>query len=85
VLLVGRLSGDIGLILFLRVSTHWVIELGHLLHSIFSMFKSTAAPTHQYFRPCGMMQVFSLRLSSTQSRPVNMYGYFAVRDLWEPF
>ncbi|CAL4962969.1 unnamed protein product [Urochloa decumbens] len=42
------------------------------------------AQTHPYFRPCGMMQVFSLRLSSPVDHPVNIYGTFAVRDCWEP-
>ncbi|CAL4949042.1 unnamed protein product [Urochloa decumbens] len=43
------------------------------------------AQTHPYFRPCGMMQVFSLRLSSPADRPINIYGTFAIRDCWEPF
>ncbi|OEL23018.1 hypothetical protein BAE44_0015966, partial [Dichanthelium oligosanthes] len=50
----------------------------------FSFFILAAAPTHPYFRPCGMMQLFSLRLSSPVAHPANIYGRFAVRDCWEP-
>lgn len=42
------------------------------------------APTHPYFRPCAMMQMFSLRLSSPLAHPINIYGTFSVRDCWEP-
>ncbi|KAK3164647.1 hypothetical protein QOZ80_1AG0022440 [Eleusine coracana subsp. coracana] len=42
------------------------------------------APTHPDFRPCEMMQIFSLRLSSPLEHPVNIYGTAAVRDCWEP-
>ncbi|CAO2208497.1 unnamed protein product [Urochloa humidicola] len=42
------------------------------------------AQAHPYFRPFGMMQVFSLRLLSPVDQPVNIYGTFAVRDCWEP-
>ncbi|KAL6615465.1 hypothetical protein ACP70R_037735 [Stipagrostis hirtigluma subsp. patula] len=45
---------------------------------------SPTEPNHPNFIPCEMMQVFSLRLSSTLSRPVNIYGHFALRDSWEP-
>ena len=31
-----------------------------------------------------MMQVFSLGLSSPVPHPVNIYGWFSVRDGWEP-
>jgi hypothetical protein len=31
-----------------------------------------------------MLQVFSLRLSSPLARPINIYGWFSVRDGWEP-
>ena len=30
-----------------------------------------------------MMQVFSLKLSSSPAHPINIYGTFAVRDGWE--
>ncbi|KAL6615466.1 hypothetical protein ACP70R_037736 [Stipagrostis hirtigluma subsp. patula] len=43
-----------------------------------------SAPTHPFFRPCEMMQFFSLRLSGTLAHPVNVYGTFAVRDCWDP-
>ncbi|RCV26136.1 hypothetical protein SETIT_5G221200v2 [Setaria italica] len=45
---------------------------------------TAAAPGHPYFKPCEMMQVFSLRLSSPLAHPVNIYGTFSVRDSWEP-
>ncbi|KAF8670957.1 hypothetical protein HU200_050226 [Digitaria exilis] len=45
---------------------------------------ATTAPAHPYFRPCRMMQVFSLRLPRTFAYPVQVYGTFAVRDCWEP-
>uniref|UniRef100_A0A0A9DMB0 DUF6598 domain-containing protein n=1 Tax=Arundo donax TaxID=35708 RepID=A0A0A9DMB0_ARUDO len=45
---------------------------------------SETAPTHPYFRPSMMMQVFSLRLSSPLAHPVKIYGHFSVRDCWEP-
>jgi len=48
------------------------------------IFIHAAAPTHPYFRPCAMMQMFSLRLSSPLAHPVNIYGTFSVRDCWEP-
>lgn len=45
---------------------------------------SETDPDHPYFKPCEMMQVFSLGLSSPLTHPVNIYGYFSVRDNWEP-
>ncbi|KAF8670956.1 hypothetical protein HU200_050225 [Digitaria exilis] len=45
---------------------------------------ATTAPAHPYFRPCRMMQVFSLRLPRTFAYPVQIYGTFAVRNCWEP-
>ncbi|KAL6615029.1 hypothetical protein ACP70R_037299 [Stipagrostis hirtigluma subsp. patula] len=45
---------------------------------------SETAQSHPYFSPCDMMQVFSLRLSSTLAHPISIYGTFAVRDCWEP-
>ncbi|CAL4925165.1 unnamed protein product [Urochloa decumbens] len=39
---------------------------------------------HPYFVPSEMMQVFSLGLSSPLARPINIYGWFSVRDGWEP-
>ncbi|CAO2179432.1 unnamed protein product [Urochloa humidicola] len=45
---------------------------------------SETAPDHPYFVPSGMMQVFSLGLSSPLAHPINIYGWFSVRDEWEP-
>lgn len=45
---------------------------------------SETEPDHPYFRPCEMMQVFSLGLSRPLAHPVNIYGWFSVRDNWEP-
>lgn len=45
---------------------------------------SETASSHPYFRPCSMMQVFSLRLSSLVDHSVNVYGSFSIRDCWEP-
>ncbi|KAM0896408.1 hypothetical protein ACQ4PT_023196 [Festuca glaucescens] len=45
---------------------------------------SETASSHPYFRPCSMMQVFSLRLSSPVDHSVNVYGSFSIRDCWEP-
>ncbi|RLN25563.1 hypothetical protein C2845_PM07G22650 [Panicum miliaceum] len=45
---------------------------------------SETAANHPYFKPCEMMQVFSLRLSNPIDHPVNTYGTFSVRDGWEP-
>ncbi|TVT97590.1 hypothetical protein EJB05_57152 [Eragrostis curvula] len=45
---------------------------------------SETSPAHPYFTHCGMMQVFSLILSSPLAHQVNIYGTFAVRDAWEP-
>ncbi|CAO2179447.1 unnamed protein product [Urochloa humidicola] len=58
---------------------------GNCYHTDYRTEDTTeTAQTHPYFRPCGMMQVFSLRLSSPVDHPVNIYGTFAVRDCWEP-
>nr|CAB3473052.1 unnamed protein product [Digitaria exilis] len=45
---------------------------------------TAASPNHPYFKPCEMMRVFSLRLSSPIAHPVNIYGTFSIRDGWEP-
>ncbi|KAF8692506.1 hypothetical protein HU200_039606 [Digitaria exilis] len=45
---------------------------------------SETSPNHPYFKPCEMMRVFSLRLSSPIAHPVNIYGTFSIRDGWEP-
>ncbi|CAO2182788.1 unnamed protein product [Urochloa humidicola] len=45
---------------------------------------AAAATDHPYFKPCGMMQVFSLRLSNPIDHPVSIYGTFSIRDGWEP-
>ncbi|RLM91298.1 uncharacterized protein C2845_PM08G25190 [Panicum miliaceum] len=45
---------------------------------------SETAANHPYFKPCEMVQVFSLRLSNPIDHPVNIYGTFSVRDGWEP-
>ncbi|CAN6295933.1 unnamed protein product [Urochloa humidicola] len=45
---------------------------------------SETAQDHPYFVPSEMMQVFSLGLSSPLAHPINIYGWFSVRDGWEP-
>ncbi|KAJ1260732.1 hypothetical protein BS78_10G255100 [Paspalum vaginatum] len=45
---------------------------------------SETEPDHPYFKPCEMMQVFFLGLSSPVAHPVNIYGWFSIRDGWEP-
>uniref|UniRef100_A0ACD5Y2K5 Uncharacterized protein n=1 Tax=Avena sativa TaxID=4498 RepID=A0ACD5Y2K5_AVESA len=45
---------------------------------------STTASVLGYRRPKVMLQVFSLRLASYESYPINVYGIFAVRDDLEP-
>ena len=51
---------------------------------ILIFFLPAAAANHPYFKPCEMMQVFSLRLSNPIDHPVDIYGSFSVRDGWEP-
>ncbi|KAK3164626.1 hypothetical protein QOZ80_1AG0022040 [Eleusine coracana subsp. coracana] len=41
---------------------------------------SETDPAQPYFSPSGMMQVFSLKLSSPLAHPVTIYGTFAIRD-----
>ncbi|CAO2194807.1 unnamed protein product [Urochloa humidicola] len=53
-----------------------------VVHSLFLL--PAAATDHPYFKPCGMMQVFSLRLSNPIDHPVSIYGTFSIRDGWEP-
>ncbi|KAF8720108.1 hypothetical protein HU200_024887 [Digitaria exilis] len=45
---------------------------------------SETTPEHPYFMPCEMMQVFSVGLSSPLTHPIDIYGWFSVRDDWEP-
>ncbi|XP_044956598.1 uncharacterized protein LOC123407515 isoform X1 [Hordeum vulgare subsp. vulgare] len=45
---------------------------------------STTKSTLGYREPNPMLQVFSLRLSSSASYPVNVYGIVAIRDSLEP-
>lgn len=58
---------------------HATLSFSRVVHSRF--FILAAASDHPYFIPCGMMQVFSLRLSSPLAHPI---GHFSVRDGWEP-
>jgi hypothetical protein len=77
---------DIGLKLLLKVGELIINDtLLYLLScGSFSFYILAADPDHPYFKPCEMMQVFSLGLSSPLTHPVNIYGYFSVRDNWEP-
>lgn len=76
-------TGSIGLGLLLKVSKLMTSGM-QLLHGTFLLFILAAASNHPYFRPCSMMQVFSLRLSSPVDHPINVYGSFSIRDCWEP-
>jgi hypothetical protein len=43
-----------------------------------------AASTIGWLEPKEMLQIFSLRLSSSMSYPISVYGIFAVRDYLDP-
>ncbi|KAL6595617.1 hypothetical protein ACP70R_047957 [Stipagrostis hirtigluma subsp. patula] len=45
---------------------------------------SETAPTLGFRTPQDMLQIFALRLTSTESYPISVYGTFAVRDDLEP-
>jgi len=79
---------SIGLKLLLKVSELMInvlrLNYHHLCSSFSFFFLPAAAANHPYFKPCEMMQVFSLRLSNPIDHPVDIYGSFSVRDGWEP-
>jgi hypothetical protein len=45
---------------------------------------SETASTIGWLEPKEMLQIFSLRLSSSMSYPISVYGIFAVRDYLDP-
>ncbi|KAF7096882.1 hypothetical protein CFC21_098770 [Triticum aestivum] len=58
---------------------------GYCHHRIYrTHHTSTTKSTLGYREPNRMLQVFSLRLSSSASYPVSVYGIIAVRDSLEP-
>nr|CAB3465584.1 unnamed protein product [Digitaria exilis] len=71
----GRLAG--------KKRDRWVTGKRERVRS-FSFFTLAATPEHPYFMPCEMMQVFSVGLSSPLTHPIDIYGWFSVRDDWEP-
>ncbi|KAL6899330.1 hypothetical protein ACP4OV_005988 [Aristida adscensionis] len=60
-----------------------VLPLG-VLPEVTTFCVSESPPTHPYFSPYEMMQLFSLRLSGTLAHPIDIYGTFAIRDTLDP-
>ncbi|CAO2183536.1 unnamed protein product [Urochloa humidicola] len=67
-----------------KITTHCISGLKCYHQRYWTENTSETAPDHPYFVPSGMTQVFSLGLSSPLAHPVNIYGWFSVRDEWEP-
>ncbi|XP_025822233.1 uncharacterized protein LOC112898032 [Panicum hallii] len=65
--------------------TTWCVSKHECYHrEYWTEITSETAADHPYFKPCEMMQVFSLRLSTPADHPADVYGTFSVRDGWEP-